>query len=121
MLDVVITNIKIRFEQPKYLTYKNLEDLLVRAANNQVFDESLGCVTALYKNDLDRSLLSAQLQNLGTAFTLSTRTDPVSLGDCLKFLRGLLPAQKSFFSRVCRLALLIIVVTGVDNSSFLFL
>ena len=117
VLDVVITSIKTRFEQPGYLMYKNLEDLLVRAANNQSFDESLGCVTALYKNDFDRSLLSAQLQNLGPAFTQFSRAEPASLRDCFKFLRDLSPAQRSFFSEVCRLAQLILVMPSTNAVS----
>ena len=79
-----------------------------------MFDESLGCVTVLYKNDFNRMLLSAQLQNFGTAFTPSTQADPTSLRDCLKFLRGLSPAQKSFFSLVCRLVQLILVMPSTN-------
>ena len=46
--------------------YKKFESLLVHAANGQDYEEYFDHVTALYKDDFDRALLSAQLQNLGT-------------------------------------------------------
>ena len=72
---------------------------------------------SLVQNDFDRSLLSTQLQNLGTAFTPSTQADPASFRDYLKFLRGLSAAQKTFFSQVCRLAQLILVVPSTNAVS----
>lgn len=117
VLDVVISSIRNRFDQPGYLMYKNLESLLVGAANNQVLDEYFESVTAFYKDDFDRSLLSAQLQILGTSFADSDMSKPVSLGDCLKFLRDLSPERKSFFCEVCRLAQLILVMPATNAVS----
>ena len=98
--------------------YKNLESLLVGAANNQVFDEYFKSVTEFYKDDFDRSLLSTQLQIFGTSFAMSK---PASLGDCIKFLRDLSPGQKNFFCEVCRLVQLILVMpatTAMSERSF---
>ena len=55
-LDIAITSITACFNQPGYAMYKNLESLLVHAANGQDCDNNLDHVT--------RALLSAQLQNL---------------------------------------------------------
>lgn len=50
-----------RFDQQGYVMYKNIESLLVSAANGQVSDQCLGTVTTFYKDDFDQALLSAQL------------------------------------------------------------
>jgi len=60
--------------------YRNLECLLVSAANGQEFDQFFTSVTTFYKEDFDQALLSAQLQNLCTW---------VSLRECVAFLRDL--------------------------------
>ena len=115
VLDIAIASITNRFDQPGYVMYKNLESLLVCAANGQECDQYFEIVTAFYKDDFDRALLSAQLQNFGTSF--AEKTETVTLGECVAFLRGLSQAQKSFFSEVCRLAHLILVMPATNAVS----
>ena len=98
VLDIAIASVTNRFDQPGYVMYKKLEGLLVSATSGQVYDQYFETVTTFYKDDFDRALLSAQLQNFGTCF--AEKTETVSLGECLAFFRGLSQAQKSFFSGV---------------------
>ena len=117
-LDIAIFSITDRFNQPGYVMYKNLESLLVSAANGQVCDQYFENVTKFYKDDFDRPLLSAQLQNFGTYFAEKTeKKEIISLGECVTFLRGLSLAHKSFFSEVCRLAHLILVMPATNAVS----
>ena len=116
-LDIAIASITNRFDQPGYQMYRNLECLLIGAANGQVFDQFFESVTTFYKEDFDRALLSAQLQNLGTWFADSDKTRTVSLGECVAFLRDLSLPQKSFFSEVCHLARLILVMPATNAVS----
>ena len=119
VIDIAISSITGRFDQPGYRMYRNLECLLASAANGQECDQFFESVTGLYKDDFDRSLLSAQLQNLRTCFIDSGKS--VSLGECVAFLRDLSLPQKSFFSEVCLLARLIIVMpasNAVSERSF---
>ena len=116
-LDATIFSIKNRFDQPGYKMYKNLESTLVGAANGQMFGEWLDSITTFYKDDFDRSVLSAQLQNLGTLFADSSFSKPISLGDCIKHLREFSPAQKCFFSEVYRLAQIILVMPATNAAS----
>ena len=67
VLDLAIASISDRFNQPGYAIYQNLESLIVSAANCEPFDQHLKEVVEFYENDLDASLLSAQLQNLGSS------------------------------------------------------
>lgn len=110
-LDIAISSIVIRFDQPGYAMYKNLETLLECAANGQVSDDDFQTVTTFYKDDLDRGLLSTQLLNLGTQF--AKKSENVSLAEIIAYLRGLSVAQKSFFSEVCCLARLILVMPAI--------
>ena len=95
--------------------YRNLECLLVNAANGKEFEHFFESVTSFYKKDFDQALLSAQLQNLRTCFVDSDKI--VSLGECVAFLRDLSLSQKSFFSEVCRLARLILVMPATNAVS----
>lgn len=88
-----VFSINDRFDQPGYKMYTNLESLLVEAANRHDFDEYLEKVTAFYKDNFNRSLLSTQLQI----------EELVSFQECLKTIQSLSDGQKSFFSQVCRL------------------
>lgn len=83
-LDIAISSIVIRFDQPGYAMYKNLETLLECAANGQVSDDDFQTVTTFYKDDLDRGLLSTQLLNLGTQF--AKKSENVSLAEIIAYL-----------------------------------
>ena len=117
-MDIAIFRITDRFDQPGYVMHKNLESLLVSAANGYVCYQYFDNVTTFYKDDFDRPLLSAQLQKFGTSFAEKTEeTETISLGECMTFLRGLSLAHKLFFSEVCRLAKLILVMPATNAVS----
>ena len=52
-LDIAIASITDLFEQSGYQMYRNLECLLVSAANGQEFDQFFTSVTTFYKEDFD--------------------------------------------------------------------
>ena len=114
VLDTAIESISDRFDQPGYRMYRNLECLLVDAANGKEFGEFFESVTLFYKEDFDRALLSAQLQNLRTCFVHSDKI--VSLEECIAFLCDLSVPQKSFFSEVCRLVRLVCLLRMLSAS-----
>ena len=49
-LDLVVTGITDRFDQPGYNLYKKLEGLLIKSANNAAFDDCLNEVVSLQSN-----------------------------------------------------------------------
>ena len=56
-LDLVISGINSRFDQPGYKIYSKLEDLLVKAANNEEYNDEYQFIIDFYKDDFDSSLL----------------------------------------------------------------
>ena len=66
--------IQDRFNQPGYKTLKNIEDLLLKSARNQNYQNELEFVLNFYSNDLNPSPLKTQLQLFTTS--LSTYEKP---------------------------------------------
>lgn len=49
-LDLIVTAIKDRFEQPGYLAYRNLEELLLKAVKKEDYEECFSFVSTTYKD-----------------------------------------------------------------------
>ena len=96
-LDLVIEAIKDRFDQPGYAIYRNLEELLVKGASGEEFDDQKKLVCELY-HEIDGTQFNVQL-----AAYFQCANIPVSLKECIKYLQSLSPDAKSFYSEVCRL------------------
>ena len=60
-LDLVITGINERFDQPGYKMYENLENLLLKAVKQESYDEYLIAVTEFYTSDFDPAQLKLHL------------------------------------------------------------
>ena len=61
-LDLVITEITNHFDQPGYVIYKNLEELLVKTTNNLPYNECLSKEGSFYKDNFKLIELSIQLK-----------------------------------------------------------
>ena len=114
-LDNAIGTIKDRFNQPGYVMYCNMENLLTKAVNQQDFSTELKKVTDFYGDDLDTKSLFVQLTNLASYFTGSS--DTVTLQDCLKYLRSLSDDGHSFYSEVCQVIKLLLVMPATNAYS----
>ena len=64
---------------------------------------------------LDASQLKMQLSNLATYYQENKIT--VSLEECFKYLRSLSAAAKTFYSEVCAVACLILVIPATNAVS----
>ena len=113
-LDLVIEAIKDRFDQPGYAIYRNLEELLVKGASGEEFDDQKKLVCELY-HEIDGTQLNVQLESLAAYF--KSANIPVSLKECIKYLQSLSPDAKSFYSEVCTLTRLILVMPATNAIS----
>ena len=52
VLDLMVTSIKKRFDQPGFGTYKNLQNLLIKAANQENFENEFKNVAGFYDSDI---------------------------------------------------------------------
>ena len=113
-VDLAVESIKDRFDQPGYAVYRNLEELLLKGATGSDFSEHLREVSRVY-HELDSSQLEPQLSNLATYF--QEKGIEVSLEECFKYLRSLSLAAKTFYSEVCTIARLILVMPATNAVS----
>ena len=114
-LDYAVSSIEDRFDQPGFQVYKNLEELLVRAANKQDYSTELKDVLQLYGDDFDEDELTTQLQIFSTNF--DTDIHPVTLQGSIKYLQNLTSGQRVFLRQVCTVASLILVMPATNTAS----
>ena len=110
-LDLITTFIRDRFNQPGYKTLKNLEDLLLKAARNENYQNELDFVLKFYANDLTSSPLKTQLQLFTT--TLSTYEQP-TLREIVDLFKSMSPAQRNSMSEICTVLKFIHVVPATN-------
>ena len=60
-LDFVVQAITDRFDQPGYRVYLNLQELLLKACKGETYEDQLETVLDIYKDDLSKPELEAQL------------------------------------------------------------
>ena len=63
-VDLIVHAIDDRFDQPGYRTYRCLEDLVLKATNNEDFSEKLQVVVSVYGSDIDAPTLQTQYLQL---------------------------------------------------------
>ena len=60
-LDLAISSVQDRFDQPGYAIYRNLESLLLKVANQADYTTELQVVVSFYDNDITEVDLTTQL------------------------------------------------------------
>ena len=63
-IDLMMNAIDQRFEQPSFDTYAKMESLLIKTLNSQDKSEELKFMEKLYNNDVNISVLTAQMEIL---------------------------------------------------------
>ena len=114
-IDLAVSSIQDRFDQPGYAIYRNLESLLLKAANKEDYSAELREVMNFYGDDFNESELSTQLLIFGTNFATETHT--ITLQHALAFLQSLCQGQRAFFEQVCNVARLCLVMPATNAAS----
>lgn len=101
-----------------YATYKNLESLLCKVANQGDYSAELQEVVSFYGDDVNEVELTTQLQILSAKFAKDFQPDsPYTLKMVLSFLRDLSAGQRIFYKQVCNVARLVIVIPSTNAAS----
>ena len=114
-IDLAVTSIEDRFNQPGYLLYQNLEELLTKSANKEDYTTELQEVLAFYGDDFDASELSTQLEVFSSGFT--SENERVTIKQIIFFLRSLSVGQRAFYKQVCRIAHIILIMPATNAAS----
>lgn len=87
-IDLITHAIDERFDQPGYGTYRNLEELLLKAANGDDYSAELKEVTTFCGSDLKVDELTTQLTIFTTKFASKQQTSKkATLGDVFKLMQ----------------------------------
>ena len=119
---LLTTGIKDCFDQPGYAIYRKLETLLLKTANKEDCSAELTEVVTFFGSDLSESELTSQLLIFSIKFAGEHQADNrITLMEILSFLRSLSEGQRTFFSQVCTIACLILVLPATNAYSILLL
>jgi len=99
-LDLIVSFIKDRFNQPGYNTLKQVKNLVIKSVRKEDYHAELDFV-------LKHLLHGTQLELLTTAMISVNKP---TLHDVLDYIRSLSPGQRTRMSQVCALLTLILVM-----------
>ena len=94
--------------------YRNLEEVLVKGVARDDISKQLHDISKLY-TEIDISKLEVQLSNMSSHFKTNNIT--VSLDRCLQYLTSLSPDMQVFYSEVCTLVRIIMVMPATNAAS----
>ena len=116
VLDSTINSIRRRFDQPGYRTYMHIQNLLLKCAKGDYFDDDLEEIVSFYGSDLEAVTLQTQLE------TFSGQLEEQStIEDVVKYIKGFSSDERHFFSEIVTLITLILVnpaTNAVSERSF---
>ena len=115
-LDHVVEAIHDRFNQPGYSTYRNLEELVLKACKGETYDAELDYVCDFYKGDLSRAQLEVQLPLL-QALCDTEGISELTIHDVVRILGGLSSAERVAFASVWTAMKLLLVMPATNASS----
>ena len=115
-VDHVVEAIQDRFDQPGYSTYRNLEELVVKACKGETCDAELDYVCDVYKGDLSKTQLQAQLPLLQPLCD-TEGINEITIHDVVRILGGLSSAERVAFSSVWTVMKLLLVMPATNASS----
>lgn len=113
-IDLAVSSIKQRFEQPGYNVYSKLEQLLKACAGENYHDE-ITFVCQYYRDDLDKCDLESQLKVLRILYTEKiVDNEDKTLKSVLQTLT---PEQPRLVDMVCQAFQLLLVIPATNATS----
>ena len=115
-LDLSVTSITDRFDQPGFRVYSNVEQLFFKVCTGDVYQNELDAVCTFYKGDLEQRELSAQLEVFKTLYKEKAGEKP-SVACLRKILCSLSPPQRTLIDVVCRAFQLLLIMPATNATS----
>ncbi len=116
-IDLIVSCIERRFNQPRYQLYSTLESLLIKACQGMNFDLELKCVCDFY-GDFNIDTLCTQLQTLQVHFQATHGTvQDLNILSLKDYLCTLSHGQLDLLSQVKSLIQLILVMPATNAST----
>ena len=112
--DNIIKCLEERFEQKGQEMYCTLQNLLLLAAKNADYQESLKLVLDFYKDDFDENCLKSQLKMFKSIFPTKQN---VTISEIISYFKNLEVGVKSLMSEVCKVMELILVLPATNSKS----
>ena len=117
-LEVLVKFLEERFAQEGFETYKQLENLILKAARGQDYSQELEFVTDFYGTDFSKDSLKSQLETFGAAFRSDSESNTeITFQTILKFFKEKSPEIMSLLSEVKTLLKLILVMPATNATS----
>ena len=110
-LDLTISCIKSRVDQPGYKTYGKVQTLLLKAAASETYDEELEYVLSFYCSDFNSLLLPTYLEIFCQAIKSNER---IFIRDVFEFLKNCTNSQCEVMSQVSKLVQLLFVMPATN-------
>ena len=114
-IDRIVNGIEMRFDQPGFQTYKKLENVLLKAANKESYDDDIEFITQLYGSDLNLQQLKLHLNILSSILPQSSIA--YDLSSIVEFIKKLSPIQKALIPQVHCLVSLVLVMPATNATS----
>ena len=116
-LDLSVTSITDRFDQPGFRVYSNVEQLFFKVCTGDVYQNELDAVCTFYKGDLEQRELSAQLEVFKTLYKEKAEGEKPSVACLRKILCTLSPSQRALIDVVCRAFQLLLIMPATNATS----
>jgi hypothetical protein len=116
-VDTLISCLKGRFQQADFSMYANCEQLLLKAAKGETYEEELEKVLGFYGSDFSRTSLQTQLQIFAADCSTGVKSSDPHLSDVLRYMQTLDTAKVALISQVASLVKLVLVMPATDAVS----
>jgi len=103
------------------LGLKDLQNLLIKAANKECFEDELKATTSFYGTDLESSSLQVQLETLSHQFS-QHESGKANLQDIINYIKRFSIPERQICSQIVKIVKLILVnpsTNAVSERSFL--
>ena len=117
-IDLAVTSINDRFDQPVYKVYSNVEQLLFKACSGVDYEDKVKFVCEFYGEDVNRQDLDSQLKVLRTLYIEKTDDgEKPSIQVLKRILQSLTPTQLHLVDMVCWTFQLLIIMPATNAMS----